>query len=487
MAEGRAEGNDKEDSSKAFSGFLSQRKMSSSSEDENIPIPKRPGPDLGIGGRALQSEKEKPGASHSAAPDLPRKKENPFSFKYFLKNDLHTNHQHTGARPKVYPPSSAKAEAVSSSNEAGVYPRNPVELPDFVQDHLVIEQCYLNHDANVQPCLEIDNLPDFALNSMEQRSTKQWNEPKKRQLENLGDSSLDLTISLERRERGDREERGQHEPTVPNVARPRALNLPNLERRNGDPTSWSGPVGFPFDLQLPLVEANVGNANGALRNSSQTSETEVTKSLPDFLSDGPIHNRTSLPVENCHSPGSPEQINQRLILENERLRREQEIMQRQLGEQSRRIQSLESELISRRSVDHEEMANLEKTIEQVEDNLKRSTRRAVNAESAVTSLKQDIKVLRAEMRTLKLENEELRLRMETGCGGSDVSNRGMRRIANDLKTAASTAEFSLRQLISGVDNLRLLASTIENMDRINDSSSDIFPDIEDDNAIGPAL
>lgn len=40
---------------------------------------------------------------------------------------------------------------------------------------------------------------------------------------------------------------------------------------------------------------------------------------------------------------------------------------------SLRIQSLESELISRRSVDYEEMTNLEKTIEQVEDNLKRST------------------------------------------------------------------------------------------------------------------
>jgi hypothetical protein len=31
-------------------------------------------------------------------------------------------------------------------------------LPDFVQDHLVVEQCYLSDST-----LDIDNLPDFAL------------------------------------------------------------------------------------------------------------------------------------------------------------------------------------------------------------------------------------------------------------------------------------------------------------------------------------
>lgn len=33
-------------------------------------------------------------------------------------------------------------------------------LPDFVQDHLVVEQCYL---ADSGSTLDIDNLPDFAL------------------------------------------------------------------------------------------------------------------------------------------------------------------------------------------------------------------------------------------------------------------------------------------------------------------------------------
>ena len=38
-----------------------------------------------------------------------------------------------------------------------------------------------------------------------------------------------------------------------------------------------------------------------------------------------------------------------------------------------RIQALESELSSRRQLDHSENADLEKAMEQVEDNLKRST------------------------------------------------------------------------------------------------------------------
>ncbi|XP_012268711.2 uncharacterized protein LOC105693398 isoform X2 [Athalia rosae] len=482
MAEGSG---NKDKPSQPYSRFLSQPRMSSSSEDENSPAREPAEPDLGIFGQPLKSDKEKPGASSSAEPKLPRKKENPFSFKYFLKNDSHINHQHTGARPKIYPLPTANAEVIHSPNEASVYPRNPVELPDFVQDHLVIEQCYLNHNAGPQPIVEMENLPDFALNSMEQRN-KQWSDPKKSHAETLSDLSLDLTGSLERSERSDRDERverTQHESSSLNASRRRALNLPNLESRIGDPHSWSRPVGFPFDLQLPPAEDNNSNTGGSVRSGSQTGEADVTKSLPDFLSDGPIHNRTGLPNESCHSLGSPEQI----ILENERLRREQEIMQRQLSEQSRRIQLLESELISRQSVDHEELTNLEKTIEQVEDNLKRSTRRAVNAEGAVTSLKQDIKILKTEIRALRLENEELQLKMETGYGGSENPNRGMRKIANDLKTAASTAELSLRQLMSGVDDLRLLAATIENMDRINDSSSDILPNMDDDNATGSAL
>lgn len=44
-----------------------------------------------------------------------------------------------------------------------------------------------------------------------------------------------------------------------------------------------------------------------------------------------------------------------------------------------------------------------------------------------------------------------------------------------------------RQLMSGVDNLRVLASTLENMDRIEDWTKDFLPDSDEDNAAGPAV
>jgi len=123
----------------------------------------------------------------------------------FLKNGTqHTSYHNTGARPKVYTnliyPKSSPSSDLDKDNIGGsVYSsRNPTELPDFVQDHLVIEQCYLNHEIN-QPVLpDVDNLPDFALNSMEQRQSRLRNETKKNDSDVLCDDlrSFDLTDTL---------------------------------------------------------------------------------------------------------------------------------------------------------------------------------------------------------------------------------------------------------------------------------------------------
>lgn len=130
-----------------------------------------------------------------------RRDSNPFSFKAFLKNGTQqTNYHNTGARPKVYSsPTSSPGSVFDKDNAGGVYSsRNPTELPDFVQDHLVIEQCYLNHEA-AQPVLpDVDNLPDFALNSVEQRQSRLRNETKKNESEIFGEDlrSFDLTDTL---------------------------------------------------------------------------------------------------------------------------------------------------------------------------------------------------------------------------------------------------------------------------------------------------
>lgn len=107
-----------------------------------------------------------------------RRDADPLSFKVFLKNlEAQTNYHNTGARPKVY--TSPTLSPSSIEKDSRVYSRNPTELPDFVQDHLVIEQCYLNHESGQQLLPDVDNLPDFALNSMEQRQSRLRNETKK--------------------------------------------------------------------------------------------------------------------------------------------------------------------------------------------------------------------------------------------------------------------------------------------------------------------
>lgn len=112
-----------------------------------------------------------------------------------------TNYHNTGARPKVYSsPTSSPGSVFDKDNTGGgVYSgRNPTELPDFVQDHLVIEQCYLNHEADLPVLPDVDNLPDFALNSVEQRQSRLRNETKKNDSEIFGDDlrSFDLTDTL---------------------------------------------------------------------------------------------------------------------------------------------------------------------------------------------------------------------------------------------------------------------------------------------------
>ncbi|EGI67725.1 Serologically defined colon cancer antigen 3-like protein [Acromyrmex echinatior] len=382
-----------------------------------------------------------------------------------------TNYHNTGARPKVYSSSTSSPGNVLDKDNvgSGVYSgRNPTELPDFVQDHLVIEQCYLNHE-NSQPILpDVDNLPDFALNSMEQRQSRLRNETKKNDSDILCDDlrSFDLTDTLHK----GLPHRDHSASNTKNQMHSNHLDLPMFEDRlNETAPIFPRPEhrGFPFDLPLPFPDSNPSINTTARGDLPSGGEANVHKSLPDFLSDGPIH-RSS---DSEPTASMTESTERRLLFENERLRQQLEASRRQLSEKMERIRSLEAELLSKKEVEHEETVHLEKAMEQVEDNLKRST---------------------TEISLLRLENSELRASIsaagqsESNAGAVNM-NRTIRRLARDLFAAASSAEVSLRQLMSGVDNLRVLASTLENVDRIEDWTKDFLPDSDEDNATGPAV
>lgn len=165
-----------------------------------------------------------------------------------------TNYHNTGARPKVYASPVSNTNNDRDSISGNIYSnRNPTELPDFVQDHLVIEQCYLNQDA-VQPILpDVDNLPDFALNSMEQRR-KTRKRQSRMQNEIKGNNSdlcdrlrsVDLTGTLN-------QDLPHRDNTMSNISHLNHLDLPTFENRLDEAGAILTPPesrGFVFLLTI---------------------------------------------------------------------------------------------------------------------------------------------------------------------------------------------------------------------------------------------
>lgn len=267
---------------------------------------------------------------------MPKKEENPFSFKHFLKCDAGNSSISTGARPKVY--SNLSSEDFghllpdSSGSDPGLHSRSAVPhhignpemtslLPDFVQDHLVVEQCYLNHtdSSNTPPVsVDLENLPDFTINNTTPacettdgdyiRINTQWSESKRAHSDVLtSDIPFDLTGTT-RTQNLQRNFRNGLE-SVP-------LDLPSSDR---GPTANTGisaihDGGLPFDL--PRVTDSVdGAASSSLcgvRSGIQIGEVGVVKSLPDFLSDGPIysgrHSDVTVPVDDSTGTSSSSSI-----------------------------------------------------------------------------------------------------------------------------------------------------------------------------------
>ncbi|KAJ8930669.1 hypothetical protein NQ314_016510 [Rhamnusium bicolor] len=177
-------------------------------------------------------------------------------------------------------------------------------LPDFVQDHLVIEQCYLGNNPNNYN-LDINNLPDF-------------------------------TQSRDTRSKFDDDLNGRD--PVHNSNKPIPLDLPIR------------PQGaFPLDLPI-------GNPSSGSRNGPTVSEVGNSKSLPDFLADSAVCSQKGDTLSVPHSPES----------ESERLRHELDIMRRQLTEQTRLCECLSRELELARNKEHEYTQNIARALEQIE-------------------------------------------------------------------------------------------------------------------------
>lgn len=102
---------------------------------------------------------------------------------------------------------------------------------------MVVEQYYLNHEPKQQTISDVDNLPDFALNSVEQRQTRLRSESKKNESSTSCDLSFDLTGNLDKAIL-------QRNRSVPNTSCSSHLNLPVFVRSNIGSTENPEPLGI---------------------------------------------------------------------------------------------------------------------------------------------------------------------------------------------------------------------------------------------------
>lgn len=124
-----------------------------------------------------------------------------------MKNDK--NYHHQGARPKVYcegrPISSISDldlhQSTTETKQTRIVPEFSSALPDFVQDHLVIEQCYLGKDQRGGVNYNVDNLPDFTtpsrnsinINRLDVETSRNLNQQR---LESSSSSDVQIPLDL---------------------------------------------------------------------------------------------------------------------------------------------------------------------------------------------------------------------------------------------------------------------------------------------------
>ncbi|XP_028918630.1 endosome-associated-trafficking regulator 1 isoform X2 [Ornithorhynchus anatinus] len=151
--------------------------------------------------------------------------------------------------------------------------------------------------------------------------------------------------------------------------------------------------------------------------------------------------------------------------ENYKLRRKIIEIQSFSDTQTEMVRTLERKLEAKIIKEETDYQDLESVIQQVEQNLKLMTKRAVKAENYVTKLKQDINFLQLQVINYKRENEMLR--------SGQLSNLTMVKQNTDvalqnLHTVMRNARMSIKQLVSGGETLNLVAEILKSIDKISE-------------------
>lgn len=205
-------------------------------------------------------------------------------------------------------------------------------LPDFVQDHIVMEQWYHGlgspKGSNSPVSVDFDNLPDFTINPLDDAMSRP------RIID--GVDAFDMSNHHSR----NRTPARNPSPVVP-------LDLPmnRVSREQAPP-----------DLPPDLTEGQRGAFGyGGCADINRDQSSDKFPTLPDFLSDGPIHSSGRLADVTQDTPhfNSPDEISHSLFVarlqsENDELRREAEANRQLITTLTCRISELEILLPQRR-------------------------------------------------------------------------------------------------------------------------------------------
>ncbi|XP_049874240.1 uncharacterized protein LOC126372486 [Pectinophora gossypiella] len=299
-------------------------------------------------------------------------------------------------------------------------------LPDFVQDHILVEQAYLNSNGPIS--VDLDNLPDFTFNTNY----------------NVG------SCSVGRRNNSDRYggNRGYDYEAYMGAAssssgfageeRNIPLDLPAGAEAAGP--SMDPPAHLSLDLTEsvnPADRRNMSPRNNFPLDLPTNAGAEAMR-LPDFL---PVH-----PGRTSPEPDHPDQQLHLIMAELERTRSEL------FSERSRRSR-LEDEVSTLRSAESSLRAAAAARLEagrrrpRRDDDAAPDSATATDTDSTVAKLKKEIKKLKEELAASQAEVRSLR-GLQTNA-------------ATDLRHATSVAETSLRDLLAGLERLRSLSSTLD--------------------------
>lgn len=211
------------------------------------------------------------------------------------------------------------------------------------------------------------------------------------------------------------------------------------------------PQSLDIIAHLSSVPARRPSSSDDADGSYSSSTDQVNVSEPTWLQE-PLHAGLKAQYE------IDRVLTERLEEKNKQLQRHLEEAQKVNKEQSKRLKSLEEQLVLQQAREREETAALERMVQQVECNLKTALERASTAEELAYSLKQEVKALQARCKHLEMQQNQDLSEMT-----SDLSCK--------LRTAADSAEGSLRSLLEGVKHLRLYSEIVESWNKVHEDAS----------------